>query len=63
MELTSEMQRYSEEMEFEKAAMIRDEIIALQEEHLELGVLEQLGAALKTAKARGVARGRKRVKG
>ena len=47
-------------MEFEKAAMIRDEIISLQEENLELGVLEQLGKALKTAKARGNARGKKK---
>jgi len=45
-------------MEFEKAAMIRDEIIALQEEHLELGVLSQLGQALKTGKEKGAARRR-----
>ena len=46
-------------MEFEKAAMIRDEIIAIQEEHLELGVLGQLGKALKSGKEKGAARRRK----
>ena len=58
--LKKEMESAAARMEFEKAAMIRDEIISLQEENLELGVLEQLGKALKTAKARGNARGKKK---
>ena len=58
--LKQEMEAAAARMEFEKAAMIRDEIIALQEENLELGVLEKLGKALKSAKARGAARGKKK---
>ncbi len=58
--LKKEMEACAARMEFEKAAMIRDEIIALQEENLELGVLEQLGKALKTAKTRGATRSRKK---
>ena len=57
--LKTEMNAAAGRMEFEKAAMIRDEIIALQEEHLELGVLSQLGHALKTGKEKGAARRRK----
>ncbi|HAE37181.1 MAG TPA: hypothetical protein DCG57_00915, partial [Candidatus Riflebacteria bacterium] len=57
--LKGEMNAAAGRMEFEKAAMIRDEIIALQEEHLELGVLSQLGQALKTGKEKGAARRRK----
>jgi len=56
--LKNEMNAAAGRMEFEKAAMIRDEIIALQEEHLELGVLSQLGQALKTGKEKGAARRR-----
>ena len=58
--LKKEMEACAARMEFEKAAMIRDEIIAIQEENLELGVLEQLGKALKTAKTRGATRSRKK---
>ena len=36
--LKKEMEACAARMEFEKAAMIRDEIIAIQEENLELGV-------------------------
>ena len=57
--LKAEMNAAAGRMEFEKAAMIRDEIIALQEEHLELGVLGQLSKALKTGKEKGAARRRK----
>lgn len=56
--LKNEMNLAAGRMEFEKAAMIRDEIIALQEENLELGVLEQLGKALKSGKEKGAARRR-----
>jgi excinuclease ABC subunit B len=56
--LKAEMETAATRMEFEKAAMIRDEIIALQEEHLELGVLAQLGKALKKGRAKGVAKKR-----
>lgn len=54
--LKNEMQEAAGRMEFEKAAMIRDEIIALQEEHLERDVLGQLGKALKSGKEKGAAR-------
>ncbi len=54
--LKKEMETAATAMEFEKAAMIRDEIIALQEENLELGVLERLGKALKTGKEKGLAK-------
>lgn len=57
--LKTEMNAAAGRMEFEKAAMIRDEIIAIQEEHLELGVLGQLGKALKSGKEKGAARRRK----
>lgn len=50
--LKKEMEAAAVKMEFEKAAMIRDEIISLQEENLELGVLSQLGKALKTGRAK-----------
>jgi excinuclease ABC subunit B len=56
--LKKEMEKAAEAMEFEKAAMIRDEIIAIQEENLELGVLSQLGKALKSGKSRGAAKKR-----
>ncbi|MBU1109649.1 MAG: excinuclease ABC subunit UvrB [Candidatus Riflebacteria bacterium] len=56
--LKTEMNAAAGRMEFEKAAMIRDEIISLQEEHLELGVLGQLGKALKSGKEKGAARRR-----
>ncbi len=54
--LKNEMNNAAGRMEFEKAAMIRDEIIALQEEHLERDVLGQLGKALKSGKEKGAAR-------
>jgi excinuclease ABC subunit B len=54
--LKNEMNEAAGRMEFEKAAMIRDEIIALQEEHLEKDVLGQLGKALKSGKEKGAAR-------
>lgn len=54
--LKNEMQEAAGRMEFEKAAMIRDEIIAIQEEHLERDVLGQLGKALKSGKEKGAAR-------
>ena len=54
--LKDEMEKAAKEMEFEKAAMIRDEIIALQEENFELGVLDQLGKALKSGKQKGQAK-------
>ncbi len=57
-QLKSEMEQAAARMEFEKAAMIRDEIIAMQEEHLELGVLTQLGQALKSGREKGVAKKR-----
>ncbi|NCB37184.1 MAG: excinuclease ABC subunit UvrB [Erysipelotrichia bacterium] len=57
--LKNEMNAAAGRMEFEKAAMIRDEIISLQEEHLELGVLGQIGKALKIGKEKGAARKRK----
>lgn len=56
--LRTEMEAAALKMEFEKAAMIRDEIIAIQEEHLELGVLSQLGKALKSGKEKGSAKKR-----
>lgn len=56
--LKKEMELAATKMEFEKAAMIRDEIIAIQEEHLELGVMAQLGSALKSGRAKGVAKKR-----
>ncbi len=56
--LKKEMETAATKMEFEKAAMIRDEIIAIQEENLELGVLSQLGQALKSGRAMGVAKKR-----
>lgn len=56
--LKKEMENAAAKMEFEKAAMIRDEIIAIQEENLELGVLSQLGQALKSGRAMGVAKKR-----
>ena len=56
--LKKEMETAAEKMEFEKAAMIRDEIISIQEENLELGVLEQLGKALKSGREKGVAKKR-----
>ncbi|MDN5280642.1 MAG: excinuclease subunit [Clostridiales bacterium] len=56
--LKMEMEQAAARMEFEKAAMIRDEIIALQEENLELGVLSQLGQALKSGREKGVAKKR-----
>jgi excinuclease UvrABC nuclease subunit len=56
--LKKEMEAAAERMEFEKAAMIRDEIISLQEENLELGVLTQLGKALKSGRKKGVAKKR-----
>lgn len=60
LSLKAEMEKAAENMEFEKAAMIRDEIIRIQEENLETGVLEQLQRALKTGKSKGA--GRKRMK-
>jgi excinuclease ABC subunit B len=54
--LKKEMEQAASRMEFEKAAMIRDEIIALQEEYIEHGVLEQLGRALRAGRERGSAR-------
>lgn len=54
--LKTEMHAAAGRMEFEKAAMIRDEIISLQEEHLERDVLGQLGKALKSGKEKGAAR-------
>ena len=56
--LKNEMQNAASKMEFEKAAMIRDEIIALQEEHLELGVIDSLTKALKSGKEKGASRRR-----
>lgn len=56
--LKNEMEKAAAAMEFEKAAMIRDEIIAIQEEHLELGVLSQLGQALKSGREKGSAKKR-----
>ena len=56
--LKKEMETAAERMEFEKAAMIRDEIISLQEENLEMGVLTQLGKALKSGRKKGVAKKR-----
>lgn len=54
--LKKEMHIAAGRMEFEKAAMIRDEIITLQEEHLERDVLGKLGKALKSGKEKGAAR-------
>ncbi|GAB4272190.1 MAG: excinuclease ABC subunit UvrB [Candidatus Rifleibacteriota bacterium] len=58
MSLKTEMEKAAKNMEFEKAAMIRDEIISIQEEHLELGVLAQLGQALKSGREKGSAKKR-----
>ncbi|MFZ2957825.1 MAG: excinuclease ABC subunit UvrB [Candidatus Ozemobacteraceae bacterium] len=55
-ELKQEMDKAARELQFERAAMIRDEIIALQEEHLEGCVLDQLGKALKKGRDQGLGR-------
>ena len=57
-QLKNEMQNAAAKMEFEKAAMIRDEIIALQEEHVELGIMDNLAKALKSGKEKGASRKR-----
>ncbi len=55
-ELQKEMQKAAESMQFERAALIRDEILALQEEYLEADILEGLGQALRKGKESGIAR-------
>ncbi|MBF0406011.1 MAG: excinuclease ABC subunit UvrB [Candidatus Riflebacteria bacterium] len=54
-ELKSEMEKASKNLQFERAAMIRDEIIALQEEHVELKVMGNLTDALKKGRGKSMA--------
>ncbi|MBF0547925.1 MAG: excinuclease ABC subunit UvrB [Candidatus Riflebacteria bacterium] len=53
--LKVEMDKAATSLQFEKAAMIRDEIIALQEEHVELDVLGNLNSALKKGRGKSMA--------
>lgn len=55
-ELKQEMENAAAQLQFEKAAMIRDEIIALQEQYLELDILGNLKEALHYARIKGQAR-------
>ncbi|MBP7634427.1 UvrB/UvrC motif-containing protein, partial [Candidatus Ozemobacteraceae bacterium] len=57
-ELQAEMDKAARELQFERAAMIRDEIIALQDEHLEADVLMGLGKALRSGRDRSMAKKR-----
>ncbi|HNW34880.1 MAG TPA: excinuclease ABC subunit UvrB [Candidatus Ozemobacteraceae bacterium] len=57
-ELQAEMDKSARELQFERAAMIRDEIIALQEEHLEADVLTGLGKALRSGRDKSMAKKR-----
>jgi excinuclease ABC subunit B len=52
-ELKQEMMTAAQSMQYERAAMIRDEIIALQEHNVETQVLDTLHQALKKGKERG----------
>jgi len=56
LELKKEMEVSAAGLQFERAAMIRDEIVALQEEHLEMDILTNLGQALKAGKEKGLSR-------
>ncbi|RCK81592.1 MAG: Excinuclease ABC subunit B [Candidatus Ozemobacter sibiricus] len=55
-DLKKEMEQAAAALQFERAALIRDEIIALQEEHLEQGVLSNLRGALKAGREKGQSR-------
>lgn len=57
-ELQTEMDKAARELQFERAAMIRDEIIALQDEHLEADVLMGLGKALRSGRDKSMAKKR-----
>jgi hypothetical protein len=50
------METAATQLQFERAAMIRDEIIALQEEHFETGLLDGLGKALRSGREKGLAK-------
>ncbi len=62
-DLKKEMDAAAASLQFERAAMIRDEIISLQEEHLENDVLASLRGALKSGREKGQARRQSRRQG
>jgi len=55
-DLKKEMETAAGSLQFERAAMIRDEIISLQEQNLELDALSTLNRALKSGKEKGLAK-------
>ncbi len=57
-QLKREMDAAATALQFEKAALIRDEIISIQEESLENEVLKNLGTALKSGREKGLAKKR-----
>jgi excinuclease ABC subunit B len=55
-DLRHEMDEAAKQMQFERAALIRDEIITLQEQYLESDILGRLGEALRKGRDRGMAK-------